>query len=218
MRNRNTELVFILDRSGSMAGLEEDTIGGFNSMLRKNKNLHEGEAIVSTVLFDNVTEILHDRVPADMVPYMTDRDYYVRGCTALYDAVGGAIDHIADIHRYARPDDVPRNTMFVIMTDGMENASRYYNRAQIKRMIEHQRNRYGWEFVFISANIDAGETAESIGIGRDDAVDYIADKQGTRIAYEAATSRVEATRMGRPREDRTWRKKIDRDYRTRGKK
>ncbi len=217
MRNNTTEIVFILDRSGSMARLTDDTIGGFNSMIRRHRQ-GEGDVIVSTVLFDNETEILHDRVPIERVPTMTHRDYYVRGCTALYDAVGGAIDHIADIHRYARREDVPGNTLFVIITDGMENASHRYSGSEIKRMIERQQSRYGWEFVFMGANIDAGETAVSLGIDREDAVDYVADKRGTEAVYEAATIRIEAARCGRDRSDTTWRKKIDKDYRTRSKK
>ena len=149
-----TELVFILDRSGSMAGLEADTIGGFNAMLEKQRR-QDGEALVSTVLFDGVTEVLHDRVPLDRVPLLTDKTYTVRGCTALLDAVGGAIHHIGNIHKYARREDVPEKTIFVITTDGMENASRRYSYEKVKQMIARQQKKYGWEFLFLGANIDA---------------------------------------------------------------
>ncbi|MBR6776502.1 MAG: VWA domain-containing protein, partial [Clostridia bacterium] len=160
-KNNLTELVFILDRSGSMAGLESDTIGGFNAMIQKQKN-EEGDAYVSTVLFDTVTEVLHDRVPLADVPQMTDSDYVVRGCTALIDAIGGAIHHIGNIHKYARPEDVPAHTMFIITTDGMENASKRFSSDEVKKMIE-TRKKQGWEFLFIGANIDAVETAARFG-------------------------------------------------------
>ena len=163
MKNNITELVFILDRSGSMAGLESDTIGGFNSMIQKQKK-EDGECFVSTVLFDNESEVLHDRIKLDDVPEMTDDDYIVRGCTALIDAIGDAIHHIGNIHKYARPEDVPENTMFVITTDGMENASHRYNSEEVKKMIERQKEEFGWEFLFIGANIDAVETAARYGI------------------------------------------------------
>ena len=161
MKNKNniTELVFILDRSGSMSGLESDTIGGFNSMIEKQKK-QDGGCYVSTVLFDNESEVLHDRVKLGDIPKMTDRDYTVRGCTALIDAIGGAIHHIGNIHKYARSEDVPEHTMFVITTDGQENASHRYNSEQVKKMIERQKEKYGWEFLFIGANIDAAENAE----------------------------------------------------------
>ena len=169
MRKNLTEIVFILDRSGSMSGLERDTIGGFNSMIEQQKKA-EGEALISTVLFDNVSEVLHDRVNVKDIRPMTDRDYTVRGCTALLDAIGGAIHHIGNVHKYARPEDVPEHTMFVITTDGMENASRRYNSEKVKQMIERQKAKYGWEFLFLGANIDAVETASQFGIGADRAV------------------------------------------------
>lgn len=161
MKNNVTELVFILDRSGSMHGLEGDTIGGFNSMIDKQK-AQDGECYVSTVLFDDVSEVLHDRVRLSEVPVMTDRDYTVRGCTALIDAIGGAIHHIGNVHKYARPEDVPEQTVFVITTDGQENASHRYKADEVKRMIERQKERYGWEFLFIGANIDAVKTASKV--------------------------------------------------------
>ena len=160
--NTITELVFILDRSGSMSGLESDTIGGFNAMIEKQKK-QDGDCYVSTVLFDNESRVLHDRIKLADVPKMTDEDYTVGGCTALIDAIGGAIHHIGNIHKYARPEDVPAHTMFVITTDGMENASHRYSSEEVKKMIERQKTKYGWEFLFIGANIDAVETAKHFG-------------------------------------------------------
>ena len=183
MKNGITELVFILDRSGSMQGLEKDTIGGFNSLIKKQKKI-KGKCYVSTVLFDNVCEVLHDRVKLEDVKPMTEKDYEVRGCTALIDAIGGAIKHIGNIHKYARPSDVPENTMFVITTDGMENASHKYSSDEVKRMLSHQKEKYGWEFLFIGANIDAVETAANFGIDESRAVNYHADKKGTKVLYD----------------------------------
>ena len=183
MRKNMTEIVFILDRSGSMSGLETDTIGGFNSMIEKQKK-ENGEALISTVLFDNVSEVIHDRVPVQKVEPMTDRDYSVRGCTALLDAIGGAIHHIGNVHKYARKEDVPEHTLFVITTDGMENASRRYDSEKVKKMIERQKEKYGWEFLFLGANIDAVETAKHFGIGADRAVNYHSDHEGTQLNYE----------------------------------
>ncbi len=189
MKNNVTELVFILDRSGSMAGLESDTIGGFNSLIEKQRK-EEGECYVSTVLFDNVSEVIHDRVKLAETRPMTERDYTVRGCTALIDAIGGAIHHIGNIHKYARREDVPEHTMFVIMTDGLENASRRFTSDQVKALIERQKREYGWEFLFIGANIDSVETAGRIGIDVDRAVNYHADKRGTNVVYEAVSAAV----------------------------
>ena len=201
MKNNITELVFILDRSGSMSGLESDTIGGFNSMIKKQKKL-EGDCYVSTVLFDNESKVLHDRVKLRDVPEMTDNDYTVGGCTALIDAIGGAIHHIGNIHKYARAEDVPEHTMFVITTDGQENASHRYTSEQVKKMIERQKEKYGWEFLFIGANIDAVETAARYGISRDRAVNYNADGDGTHILYDSVTKAVFNVRSSAPhRED-----------------
>ena len=166
MKKNLTEIVFILDRSGSMSGLEADTIGGFNSMIKKQRK-EDGEALVSTVLFDNLSEVIHDRVDIRDIKPMTDRDYTVRGCTALLDAIGGAIHHIGNVHKYARLEDVPEHTLFIITTDGMENASRFYSSDRVKQMIERQKAKYGWEFLFFGANIDAVETARHFGIGAD---------------------------------------------------
>lgn len=211
--NSITELVFILDRSGSMAGLESDTIGGFNAMIEKQKK-QKGECYVSTVLFDNVSEVLHDRLKLGEINKMTDKDYTVRGCTALLDAIGGAIHHIGNIHKYARKEDVPEHTMFIITTDGMENASHKYGSEQVKKMIERQKEKYGWEFLFIGANIDAVETAARFGIDRNRAVNYHADEKGTRVLYEAVSAPICAVRSGGAIED-SWCEAIEEDYRSR---
>ena len=213
--NNTTELVFILDRSGSMSGLEADTIGGFNSMISDQKK-QDGMAYVTTVLFDHEIDKLHDRIPLKDVPKMTDRDYTVRGCTALLDAIGDTIKHIGNIHKYARPEDVPAHTMFVITTDGMENASKRYNSKEIKRLIERQKKRCGWEFVFIGANIDAVETARSYGISERNAVNYHADTIGTQAVYEAVNNAVGNIRCGAPMAPQ-WRENLDRDYKNRKK-
>lgn len=184
IHNNITEMVFILDRSGSMGGLEKDTIGGFNSLIEKQKK-QDGKCYVSTVLFDHETQVIHDRVELADIKPMTDNDYFVRGCTALIDAIGGSIHHIKNIHKYARREDVPEHTMFVIITDGYENASRKYSSDQVKRMIEHEKEKYGWEFLFIGANIDAVETAKHFGINEDRAVNYHADEKGTEVVYDA---------------------------------
>ena len=214
-KNNTTELIFILDRSGSMAGLESDTIGGFNAMIEKQKKV-DGECFVSTILFDNESEVLHDRLKLSEIKPMTDKDYTVRGCTALIDALGGAIKHIRNIHKYAREEDVPKNTMFVITTDGMENASRRYSSEEVKRMIQHQKKKYGWEFLFIGANIDAVETARHYGIDEDRAVNYHADKMGTGVVYDTVAKAVRSVRESRALDN--WSDEIKRDYKKRSKK
>ena len=216
MKNNITELVFILDRSGSMHGLEKDTIGGFNSMIDKQKN-QEGECYVSTVLFDDKSEVIHDRVKLSEISPMTDSDYTVGGCTALIDALGGAIHHIGNIHKYARPEDVPEHTMFIITSDGMENASHIYTSDRVRRMIERQKEKYGWEFLFIGANIDAVETAARYGIGADRAVNYNADKEGISIVYESVAKAVCNVRA-KACLDSSWSDEINEDYVRRGKK
>ena len=214
MRKNLTEIVFILDRSGSMSGLEQDTIGGFNSMINQQKNA-EGEALVSTILFDNVSEVLHDRINVKDIQPLSDHDYMVRGCTALLDAIGGAIHHIGNIHKYARQEDIPEHTMFVITTDGMENASRYYSSNKVKQMIERQKIKYGWEFLFLGANIDAVETAGLFGIDEDRAVNYQCDSEGTALNYEVINEAISAVRCSAPLGS-NWKKRIDEDFKKRG--
>ena len=211
--NNITELVFILDRSGSMAGLETDTIGGFNAMIEKQKKV-EGKCYVSTVLFDDESVVLHDRVELSEIRKMTDDDYYVRGCTALLDAIGGAIHHIGNVHKYARPEDVPAHTMFVITTDGMENASRRYDSDRVKHMINRQKEKFGWEFLFIGANIDAVETAGRFGIAPDRAVNYHADAQGTKVLYKSVSDAVCRMRIDMDLAD-DWCEEINADYQAR---
>lgn len=213
MKNGITELVFILDRSGSMSGLESDTIGGFNSLIEKQRR-EQGTCYVSTVLFDNTTDVIHDRVKLEDIRPMTREDYTVRGCTALMDAIGGAIHHIGNIHKYARPEDVPEHTIFVITTDGMENASRRYDSSTVKEMITRQKQRYGWEFLFLGANIDAVETARCFGIGADRAVNYRADRRGTRVIYDTVSDAVCQVRSDAPL-SADWSRPIDEDYQNR---
>lgn len=223
MRENLTEIVFILDRSGSMSGLESDTIGGFNSMIAKQQK-EEGEAIVSTVLFDDETDVIHDRVAIGEVKKLTEEDYYVRGCTALLDAVGGAIHHIGNVHKYAREEDRPAKTLFVITTDGLENASRHYSFKDVKKLIKGQQEKYNWEFLFLGANIDAIEVAGNMGISRDRAANYNCDEVGTALNYqvlEAAVTRVrkcKAADMAMTFAGGAWKADIDRDYEKRGKK
>ena len=217
MKNNLTELVFILDRSGSMAGLEKDTIGGFNAMLEKQKK-EPGAAFVSTLLFDNETQVIHDRIPLDRVPELTEEEYFVRGCTALLDAVGSAIRHIGNIHKYARAEDVPDKTLFVITTDGMENASCRYTYQKVRQMIERQKEEFGWEFLFLGANIDAAREAARFGISADRAADYHADSPGTGVIYEAIGEAVCQVRScGAAPLSSDWRRKIDRDFKERNR-
>ena len=215
MKKNLTELVLLLDRSGSMHGLEEDTIGGFNSMLEKQKG-EPGEALVSTVLFDDETQVLHDRVKLREVKPMTCKEYYVRGCTALLDAIGGAIHHIGNIHKYAREEDVPERTLFVITTDGMENASRRYTAQRVKEMIRRQKEKYGWEFLFLGANIDAVETAGHLGITPDRAVKYHCDSQGTELVFESICRVFGDVRSSKPL-DEHWKDAVEEDFSQRGK-
>ena len=210
MKKQLTELVFILDRSGSMFGLEADTIGGFNSMIAKQRR-EAGEALVSTVLFNGTTTVLHDRVPLTRIEPMTERQYQVGGCTALLDAIGGAIHHIGNVHKYAREEDRPEHTLFVITTDGLENASHSYSADQVRRMIRRQRENYGWEFIFLGANIDAVETAAHIGIDRSRAVNYHSDSRGTRLNYEVLSEAISSVRSCKPLEE-NWSRRIDEDY------
>ena len=214
MKKGLTEIVFILDRSGSMAGLESDTIGGFNAMVAKQKK-EAGEALVSTVLFNNTTEVIHDRVSLRAIAPMTEQDYTVCGCTALVDAIGSAIHHISNIHKYAREEDVPEHTVFIITTDGMENASRQYSSDEVKQMIRRKTEECGWEFLFLGANIDAVETAKHFGIAEDHAVNYHADARGTALVYESACEAVSQVRCNAPIAKNSWRKKLDHDFKSR---
>ena len=217
MKKNLTEIVFILDRSGSMAGLEGDTIGGFNSMIEKQKQ-ESGDALVSTVLFDNETEVIHDRVDIQKIKAMTGHEYYVRGCTALLDAVGGAIHHIGNVHKYARAEDRPEKTLFVITTDGMENASRKYSYDRLKAMIERQKEKYGWEFLFLGANIDAAKEAARFGIGADRAANYHADSEGTNVIYETVSEAITQVRCCAAPLSADWKQRVDEDYKKRGGK
>ena len=215
MKKNLTEIVFILDRSGSMSGLEADTIGGFNSMIEKQKK-EAGEALISTVLFDNFSEVIHDRIPVGRVEPMTDREYYVRGCTALLDAIGGAIHHIGNIYKHAREEDVPEHTLFVITTDGMENASRRYDSETVKKMIGRQKAKYGWEFLFLGANIDAAKEAARFGIGADRSVNYKCDEEGTALNYEVISAAVCSVRSAQPL-SADWKRRIDEDVKKRSR-
>ena len=210
MKNSLTELVFLLDRSGSMRGLERDTIGGFNSMVQKQKQ-EAGTALISTVLFDHEREILHDRVDIRRVRPMTERQFYVRGCTALLDALGHAIHHIGSVHKYTRERYRPVHTMFIITTDGMENASRCYTAHRVRQMIEQQQRRYGWEFLFLGANIDAIETARHYGIAPERAVNYHSDSRGTALNYEVLNQAICSFRADQPLGG-AWKRRIEEDY------
>lgn len=193
MKKDLTEIVFILDRSGSMSGLEADTIGGYNSMLEKQKK-EEGEAIISTVLFDDRTEILHDRKSIDRVKNITDKEYYVRGCTALLDAVGGVIHHIGRVQKELPEDLRPEKTLFIITTDGMENASRLYSYDKVKKMVEKKKKKQHWEFIFLGANIDAIEVAGRFGVAANRAVRYESDSVGTALNYDVMSKLVSRAR------------------------
>jgi len=202
MKKALTELVFILDRSGSMRGLEADTIGGFNSMIEKQKK-EEGEALVSLVLFDNISEVICDRVPLDRIEKLNDKQYFVRGCTALLDAVGSSIRHIKKIRKTMAEDEIPEKTVFIITTDGMENASREYTYDKVKKMIANRKAKDNWEFIFLGANIDAVEVADRFGVSANRAMNYVCDKKGIKLHYEAvagAVSAIRNTKEGKERE------------------
>lgn len=215
MKKNLTELVFILDRSGSMSGLEADTIGGFNSMIEQQKS-EDGEALVSTVLFDNESEVIHDRIDIQKAPALTDKEYRVRGCTALLDAIGGAIHHIGNIHKNARSEDVPEHTLFVITTDGMENASHRYDYKEVKKQIERQKTKYGWEFLFLGANIDAAEVGSKIGISRDRTVTFRNDSEGQALNYKVVSEAARCMRASGVIEN-DWASQIEKDVKSRKK-
>lgn len=213
--NGVTEMVFILDRSGSMAGLVSDTIGGFNGMIEKQKK-EEGKALVTTVLFDTQITTLHDRVDLQEVGPMTEKEYCVGGCTALLDALGGTIHHVMDIHRYIRPEDVPEHVIFVVTTDGMENSSREYNADTVRKLVK-ERRKAGWEFLFLGANIDAVKTGESFGFARENAVNYKADSIGTRNVYHCVGKAMASMRSAGA-VDECWAEEVAADFEERGKK
>lgn len=213
--NKNLiELVFILDRSGSMIGLEADTIGGYNSLLAKQQK-EAGDAIVSTVLFDDRQEVLHDRVPIKDIQLLSDKDYDVRGCTALLDAIGGAIHHIGNVHKYAREEDRPYKTLFIITTDGMENSSKRYTYDKVKEMVERQKQKYGWEFLFLGANMDAIQTAKRFGISEHLAVNYECDEAGTQMNYRVLSETITHARMSKGKIKANWKAEIEADYHNR---
>ena len=224
MNSEKVDVIFLLDRSGSMHGSVNDTIGGFNSMMAQQKKTGE-KAVVSTVLFDDVCEVIHDRVPIERIEMMTDKQYYVRGTTALLDAVGSAIHHIGNVHRYARKEDRPEKTIVVITTDGMENASCKYSRERIEKMVKRQQKKYGWEFIFIGANIDAYAEAQKFGIRRDRAVNYVCDGIGTANVYAGVSKAVCSVMMAESLCDvegcldrSDWNEEINADYKKRGNK
>ena len=212
MKKNLTELVFILDRSGSMSGMEADTIGGFNAMIDKQRG-EPGEALVSTVLFDDRAQVVHDRLALERVPNLTRKEYFVRGTTALLDALSDAIHHIANVHKYAREEDVPEHTLFVVTTDGMENASRRHTSDDVRALIERQKER-GWEFLFLGANIDAIATAKRFGIGEERAANFHCDAEGTRLNYDVLSDAVSTVRSAAPL-GAAWKARIDEDYRSR---
>ena len=221
MKKNLTEVVFILDRSGSMAGLESDTIGGYNSMLHQQKAV-SGDILISTVLFSDYSKVIHDRVCIDKIDKITEKEYHVGGCTALLDAMGDAIQHIGNVHKYARPEDCPDKTLFVIITDGEENSSRRYNYEKVKSMIERQKEKYGWEFLFLGANMDAIQTAARFGIGADRAVRYECDSKGTAVNYRVlgeTIARVRASAAGTVSQaiGDEWCAEIEADYKERSK-
>lgn len=213
MKKNLSEIVFLLDRSGSMSGLEKDTIGGFNAMIEKQKK-EEGEALISTILFDHEMKVLHDRVQVQDVKPISEKDYQVRGCTALLDAMGGAIHHIGNVHKYARNEDVPEHTIFVITTDGMENASSHYSSSKVRTMVERQKEKYGWEFLFLGANMDAIAAAKNFGIEEDKAVEYRSDDIGTRLNYAVMSEAICEFRT-KGTVEKSWKQKIENDRKNR---
>lgn len=218
MKKGLTEIVFILDRSGSMAGMESDTIGGFNATIEKQKK-EPGEALVSTVLFDDQNEVLHDRVPLVDIQPLTDREYFARGGTALVDALGSAIHHIGNVHKYARDEDRPEKTIFIITTDGYENCSRKYRIEQVRQMIERQKEKYGWEFIFLGANIDAVSTAANYGIDASRAANFVCDEGGIEVMYRAQSRIVSNLRLCESVKDfdNSWKEEVEEDSRKRGR-
>lgn len=213
MKKSLTELVFILDRSGSMSGLETDTIGGYNAMIEKQKK-EEGEANVTTVLFDDRVEFLNQRVSLQEIPKMTEKEYYVRGCTSLLDAIGQSIHYMGNVQKYAKEEERAGKVLFVITTDGYENSSKEYTYDKIKKMIKNQKNKYNWEFIFLGANIDAANTAKQVGIDEDYASNYVADSYGTELNYEAMNQAISCCRS-EGKINKQWKEAVERDYKAR---
>jgi uncharacterized protein YegL len=213
MKKNLTELVFILDRSGSMSGLESDTIGGYNAMLEKQKK-EEGEANVTTVLFDDKIEMLQKRVSIQSSPEISEKDYYVRGCTALLDAIGQSIHYMGNVQKYAKEEDRANKVLFVITTDGFENSSKEYNYETIRKMIKRQKEKYDWEFIFLGANIDAIETAEQFGIDKDYASNYVADSRGTELNYQAMNMAISYCRS-EGKVNKRWKEEVEQDFQDR---
>lgn len=216
MNKELTEIIFILDRSGSMHGMEADTIGGFNSIIEKQR-LESGKAVISTVLFNNRAVVIHDRIPLEDIRPMTEAEFTVGGCTALLDALGASIHHIGMVHKYIRPEDVPAHTMFVIMTDGMENASRKYSSEEVRKMIEDKKSGSDWEFVFLASNIDAVETARHYGIDERHSVNYYNDSTGAAVTFNAVNEAISIHRSTGKLASDSWRESVDKDYMTRKK-
>ena len=214
MKKGLTEMVFILDRSGSMSGLESDTIGGYNALLAKQQK-EPGEAVITTVLFDDQCELLHDRIALRGVAPITDKEYYVRGSTALLDAVGKTINKIGNAQKHTAEAERAEHVVFVITTDGMENASQEYSEEKVSRMIEHQKKKYGWEFIFLGANIDAIGTAARFGIAENRAANYNADSEGTSLNFEVISETMSCVRASRPIAE-NWKDRIDADFKQRG--
>ena len=215
MKKGLTELVAILDMSGSMEPLTNDTIGGYNSMLKEQQKM-DRKVLVTTYVFNNDYQMLHDRVPVDQAAMLSAKEYHPSGCTALMDAMGDAIKHIANIHRYAREEDIPEHTVFFITTDGMENASTKYSSDDIKRMVKHEQEKYGWEFIYLASNIDAVETAFHYGIRPERSVDYHADSIGTREVYRAASRFICCLEeLSDSEDENSWRAEADSDFTSR---
>lgn len=213
MNKKLTEIVFILDKSGSMSGLEKDTIGGFNSLVEKQKK-EEGKVIVSTVLFSDYSQVVHDRIDINEVPLLTSKDYYVSGCTALLDAVGNSINYISKVHNELSDTEIPEKTLFIITTDGQENASIEYSYSKIKKLIENMKKNNKWEFIFLGANIDAVDEARKFGIDEDNAVNYNCDEVGIELNYECICEAVSTIRQNKSLTSK-WRTRIDRDVKIR---
>ena len=210
------ELIFVIDASGSMYSLTEDTIGGFNRMIETHRKT-EKNVLVSTILFNGGSRVLHDRVPIEAVEPMNEQQYQAGGGTALLDALGGAIHHMGNVHKYARKEDVPEKTLVVVTTDGMENCSRIYDGEKVRRMVRHEEEKYGWEFLFLGANIDSVHTAAGLGIAPERAVNYVNDKEGNAVKYRAVSEAIDCCMRAAPLSEGTWRKEVDRDFSRRGK-